>query len=350
MRRTLALLLTLSMIFALAVSGGGQAFAADAAAGEEVGSEMWMLKLLAATALGDSEAMATLGLAYYKGEGVEKDLATARGWLEKAADAGNAAVLTTLGTMYLNGEGVAKDPEKAFELFTKAADAGIAEAKVKLETPDMKAISDKLHKETDKAYLAGHWGEIEWIRNGTNNPYYLDETVTDAAWVEFTMVTPCAPRGYPYGDWYLYTMDKDGNWGHVAKFALNQNMTNGKPVKIRLQLDQPTTFNAVTITSVESGMDFTLWRFIDFCVDPSCVPENVRGFVPESFENQIKAYAGKQYPLTQQTVQYQAYNSPDNDIYFYDTPNYRPDPVPYDPPNGTNYATSATDVGNYAYG
>ncbi len=57
MKRILALILMLSMLFA--VVSGSQAYAA--AEGEEVGSEMWMLRLLAATALGDSEAMTTLG-------------------------------------------------------------------------------------------------------------------------------------------------------------------------------------------------------------------------------------------------------------------------------------------------
>ena len=307
MKRILALILMLSMLFAAALSGS-QAYAA--AEGEEVGSEMWMLRLLAATALGDSEAMATLGKAYYSGEGVEKDLTNAFGWLQKAADAGSVEALVTLGDIYLNGEGVAKDPEKAFELFSSAAAAGVAEAEARLETSDMKAVAEKLLKKSDGAYLTGHWGDIEWIRNGPNNPFYLDETVRDAEWVEFFITVPCVPRGYPYGDWYLYAMDEKGNWGHIAMFKLDKSMTQGETVKLRLELDKPCTFKALTVTSVYSGMDFTLWRFIDFYVDPSCVPEGARDALPESVEKQIQNYAGLEYPLTQQTYSNSAYVNP----------------------------------------
>lgn len=336
MKKALALLLTLSMIFALAALGGGQAFASDAAAGEEVGSEMWMLKLLAATALGDSDAMATLGQAYYKGEGVEKDYAAALDWLRKAADAGSTDALVTLGTMYLNGEGVEKDAAKAQEYFTRATTGNGAAPKPAAET---KAAAGKPQADGDKACLEGKWGELEWLRNGPNNFFYLDETVTNAEWVEFTMVTPKAPRGYPYGDWYLYVKDTDGNWSHVAKFALEKNMTNGKPVTMRLKLDKPSTFTAITITSVEGGMDFTLWRFIDFYVDPSCVPEGSRDFTPDSFEDQIAAYAGREYPLTAQYFQYQAYSSDGGSS----SGGRQSGNGYYDPPNGTNNnQTSAT--------
>ena len=333
MKRVFALILALSMVFALAVSGGGQAYAA--AEGEEVGSEMWMLRLLAATALGDSEAMAALGRAYYTGEGVEKDPAAAFGWLQKAADAGNVEVLVTLGDMYLNGESVAKDPEQAYEYYTAAAASDVAEARDRLEAPEMKAIAERLLKKSDGAYLSGHWGEIEWIRNGTNNPFYLDETVKDAEWVEFYMTVPCAPRGYPYDDWYLYAMDERGNWGHVAKFALDSSMTQGETVKIRLDLDKPSTFKALTITSVYSGMDFTLWRFIDFYVDPSCVPEAARNALPPSLEEQFRAYAGKQPPLTQQIP---AVQTPAAGKTFYG--NYRPDA-------GTTWGTVTYNPGAY---
>ena len=204
---------------------------------------------------------------------------------------------------------------------------------------------DAAAKDEEKAYLTGHWGEIEWVRNGDNNPFYLDETVSNATWVEFTMTVPAAPRGYPYGDWYLYVLDQEGkNWSHVAKFALTKDMTQGKPVTIRLALDAPTTFKAITITSVESGMDFTLWRFIDFYTDPAVVPESMRDAEPESIEDQVRAYAGKQFPLTRQAVTYAPYSDPtrgdyynpdgyypDNNYYpgtvYYPIDNYYPDPV-----------------------
>ena len=187
------------------------------------------------------------------------------------------------------------------------------------------AFADDAKKE-EKAYLTGHWGEIEWIRNGDNNPFYLDETVSNVSWVEFTMTVPAAPRGYPYGDWYLYVLDKDGkNWSHVAKFALTKDMTQGKPVTIRLSMDAPTTFKAITISPVESGMDFTLWRFIDFYTDPAVVPESMRGAEPDSIEDQVLAYAGRQFPLTRQTVSYSTYSDPSQGRPPYNPDGYYPD-------------------------
>ena len=193
------------------------------------------------------------------------------------------------------------------------------------------ALADEPAKDADLAYLAGHWGDIEWIRNGDNNPFYLDNLVSNATTVQFTMTVPVTPRGYPYGDWYLYALDKDGkNWDHIAKFHLDKDMTQGKPVTIKLALDGPSTFKALTISPVEGGMDFTLWRLIDFYVDPVCIPEEARGAEPASLEDQLAEYAGRQLPLTRQAYVPVPYSDPGRLPYgpndFYD--NYYPDNVP----------------------
>jgi hypothetical protein len=155
------------------------------------------------------------------------------------------------------------------------------------------------------------------------------------------MTTPKEPRGYPYGNWYLYIMDEDGTWNHhLVQFKLDKTMTQGKTVKVRLEQLLPVNMKAITISPVEDGMDFTLWRFIDFYTDPSYLPADKRDAAPESIEDQIAAYAGREYPLTAQYFQYQAYSGGDSSGgssggrqggYGY-----------YDPPNGTNNYPSAT--------
>jgi len=163
----------------------------------------------------------------------------------------------------------------------------------------------------EKAYLTGHWDETVWIRNGLNTPFYLDNIVTDADWVEFTMTVPNDPRGYPYGDWYLYALDKDGKyWEHVGKFTLGKDMTQGAAVTVFVALDTPSTFKALTISPVEGGMDFTLSRLIDFYTDPACIPESARGAEPDDFDAQLTAYTGRTLPYTEQTVNYEAYSAP----------------------------------------
>jgi TPR repeat protein len=43
------------------------------------------------------------------GEGVEKNLAEAAAWFQKAVDQGQANAAMNLGTMYWNGDGVPRD-------------------------------------------------------------------------------------------------------------------------------------------------------------------------------------------------------------------------------------------------
>ena len=77
---------------------------------------------------GDKESQYQLGLMYYKGEGISKDLREAFTWLQKAASQDHAAAQTYLGAIYFGGEGVLKDYTEAFKWFQKAAEQGVAEA------------------------------------------------------------------------------------------------------------------------------------------------------------------------------------------------------------------------------
>jgi TPR repeat protein/serine/threonine protein kinase len=72
--------------------------------------------------------MVNLGVCYYNGSGVDKDMAKAVELYQKAADLGHANAMRKLGYCYYNGSGVEKDVEKAVELYQKAADLGNADA------------------------------------------------------------------------------------------------------------------------------------------------------------------------------------------------------------------------------
>jgi TPR repeat protein len=54
------------------------------------------------------------------GDGIQKDFAAARNWLEYAIDLGSTDALVTLGIMYYEGE-ITKNDEKAFSCFSQAA-------------------------------------------------------------------------------------------------------------------------------------------------------------------------------------------------------------------------------------
>ena len=69
-------------------------------------------------------AMNCIGMAYYNGDGVDKNMTKAFNWFKKAANAGNAWGQNNLGLMYFQGEGVTKDLSEAKYWLQKAADNG----------------------------------------------------------------------------------------------------------------------------------------------------------------------------------------------------------------------------------
>ena len=71
----------------------------------------------------------------------------------------------------------------------------------------------------------------------------------------------------------------------------------------------------------------------DFYTDPAVVPESMRGAEPASIEDQVLAYAGRQFPLTRQAVSYSPYSDPTRGDYYnpdgYYPDNYYPGTVYY---------------------
>ena len=74
-------------------------------------------------------AMGLLGRAYMEGKlGFDKDPASGRVLLEKAANGGNTPSSVYLGNIYAKGEGVEQDMERAMKWYEQAASAGDARA------------------------------------------------------------------------------------------------------------------------------------------------------------------------------------------------------------------------------
>lgn len=88
------------------------------------------LKLEAAK--GSSYAMAYLGWMYEEGRGVERDMAMAAEWYERAALAGAPRYAVKLGWLHLQGQLGEPDRERAEHWFAEAIDAGHAPAKIAL--------------------------------------------------------------------------------------------------------------------------------------------------------------------------------------------------------------------------
>ena len=79
-------------------------------------------------AAGDLEAKMKLAERYYKGEGVEKNLAKAADWYTQLAEEEYAHAQLALGLMYIKGEGVDKNDAKAVEWLKRAASQRLASA------------------------------------------------------------------------------------------------------------------------------------------------------------------------------------------------------------------------------
>jgi TPR repeat protein len=77
---------------------------------------------------GDAEAQLVLGLAYWGGFGVEKNTATAFGWLRRAAEQGHPMAQSSLGVAYRDGAGTTQDSAEALRWMRKAAEQGYAQA------------------------------------------------------------------------------------------------------------------------------------------------------------------------------------------------------------------------------
>ena len=82
--------------------------------------------------MGSSDAQYDLGLYYYYGKGVNKDMTEAVELYRKAAEQGNAEAQCNLGNCYYNGEGVSKDMAEAVRLYRLAAEQGYARGQYNL--------------------------------------------------------------------------------------------------------------------------------------------------------------------------------------------------------------------------
>lgn len=163
----------------------------------------------------DAKAQYNVGLIYANGKGVQKDLAKAKKWYEKAAKQGNGPAqynlaqlyhaegesddhgyekakywyekavesgimqaYNNLAALYIEGKGVKQDQQKAFELFQKAASMGDHSAQVNVAVlyawgEDITHDKMKAYENFKKALIAGK----------SEASGYLDKLCKESAWV-----------------------------------------------------------------------------------------------------------------------------------------------------------------------
>ena len=224
---------------------------------EEVKPETVEERYLKAAEAGDTAAMSNLGTLYYQGNGVVQDYQQALKWFLEAERGGNTDVQYILGYMYEMGFGTDKDLSQANAWYQKAADNGDTDAAARLAA--LQAA------EKTNGLLTGEWGNTEAIHNGTTAAFYLDEPVYDCR--ELTMTLRIASyEGYPFGEWYLYLLDMQGNWSHEAKFKIDKNQADGRTIAYELDFESPMSFKALAICPAENGMEFKMGRELLFYI------------------------------------------------------------------------------------
>ena len=76
---------------------------------------------------GYHDAQFMIGVCYYYGYGIEKDIIRAAEWYTKSTEQGHSTAMVNLGYCYSNGFGVTKDMTKAFDLYEQSALLGHSE-------------------------------------------------------------------------------------------------------------------------------------------------------------------------------------------------------------------------------
>ena len=111
--------------------------------------------------------------------------------------------------------------------------------------------------------LSGRWGDQEPIRNGTYSPFNLTTTMKNCT--DLTMsLTIEDYTGYPFGSWYLYAKDLDGNWDHIGEFKIDKDQADGDARSYDFHFEQPQSFTALAICVRDKGAQFSLSWDIDF--------------------------------------------------------------------------------------
>lgn len=169
--------------------------------------------------IGDSYCMVVQGFVYHDGLGVERDLAEAIRWYERAAQAGSKLGQAEAGHAYEHGRGVEKDEAKALYWYEKAAENGDVDSMVRAAV----------------FYKDGRGTEVNW--EAAFRWYERAAQAGNAEGEFYAGFCYCMPRGMEQRDLKkgVYWYEKAVAQGHtIAMFNLGwmYAMGNGVPQDI----------------------------------------------------------------------------------------------------------------------
>ena len=163
---------------------------------------------------GYAGAQLWLGMQYYLGVGVGRDLRKAVYWFQKSAEQGDAGAQNIVGLVYMNGEGVDKDPRKAVYWFRKSAEQGMRGAQAGLGAHYWDGVG--VTKDRRKA--------VYWLRKAAEQGSVFAQSMLGAAYAKGEGVDKDLSKAV---DWYR----KAAEQGSVkAQFFLGYAYGNGEGV------------------------------------------------------------------------------------------------------------------------
>jgi TPR repeat protein len=134
--------------------------------------------------VGVAEAEHALGVRYFEGISVRKDLSVAAYWYQRASDHGNALAANNLGSMYLDGLAVDKDLDKAEQLLELAARRGnplamLSLAELRLSKNDFQMAKIWYDRACEAGNVVAQQNRDEFVKKlEQNQQYSLNELKT----------------------------------------------------------------------------------------------------------------------------------------------------------------------------
>ena len=127
---------------------------------------------LKATESGNVQAQFLVGYAYYTGEGVDRDYASAVTWFKRAARKNYPKAQYNLAYCYMYGRGVPRNYDRAIELLTQSAENHLAQAQITLADCYERGVLVEQDAEKAKAWrqLAAQASEQPTAAVSSENP------------------------------------------------------------------------------------------------------------------------------------------------------------------------------------
>ena len=245
----LARIVVLTTAFLLLVSGNVIAEsstynqALDAYNNEDYETALPIWRRLAAE--GNADAQYALGVAYFKGEGVSRDLNDSMKWFEQAANSGNVQAMFNLGAAYWEGNGTRQSYAEAVQWWEKSAAAGQSAAQYNL------GLAYYLGKGAEQDFDQA----LKWIRQSAENGHsgaqkvlsVIEKELAQIATPEIETSRAEEPSGQPdppqtpaveqvdTAEYQSAIVEAHGGQaypGHDENATVLANLAGGTPIKI----------------------------------------------------------------------------------------------------------------------